>query len=153
MVKIIKIADRIHQNIFSLSAGNDLLHRIFCDTPIEAHFPRKVKKSVFMKAYSGKRTSVTVLIPLFTFSLTAHCRSLCSACPETDEKGRPPRQHPPSLSITADPRHPITGLALTASYFSFHKRLFYSIIVTAVICICNPEFVNNISPPGRYRRF
>ena len=52
-----------------------------------------------------KRTSVTVLIPLFLFSFTIHTL---------------PWQHPPSLSTTANPRHPSAGLALTASPFLTH---------------------------------
>ena len=38
-----------------------------------------------------------------------------------DREGPPPWQHPPSLSTTAIPRHPITGLALTVSLLLMHR--------------------------------
>ncbi|MBO5604340.1 MAG: hypothetical protein J5915_03035, partial [Acidaminococcaceae bacterium] len=64
--------------------------------------------SDFVTSFSDKRTSVTVLIPLFAFSLTTHW---------------PPWQHPPSLSTTANPRHPFRAWRYRISAFSSRMKI------------------------------
>jgi hypothetical protein len=51
--------------VFSLSS-------VICT---KAHYSLGIFSRFFVNNYSEKRTSVTVLIPLFTFSLTTHCSS------------------------------------------------------------------------------
>lgn len=66
-----------------------------------------------MELYSDKRTSVTVLIPLFAFSLTTHISThptLFNYISGLVWLSRAPWQHPPSLSTTANPRHPTAHL-------------------------------------------
>ncbi|MBO5536840.1 MAG: hypothetical protein J6B53_15820 [Clostridia bacterium] len=106
----------------------------------------------------GKRTSVTVLIPLFPFSLTTHKLSLRLT---HGGKESPPWQHPPSLSTTANPRHPsalsdnsafnavlkefTVDLALTASLLSPSVRsCFYLLKNTCAVCFSGALSLNMI---------
>ena len=106
----------------------------------------------------GRRTSVTVLIPLFPFSLTTHKLSLRLT---HGGKESPPWQHPPSLSTTANPRHPsalsdnsafnavlkgfTVDLALTASLLSPSVRsCFYLLKNTCAVCFSGALSLNII---------
>ena len=98
------------------------------------------------------------MIPLFPFSLTTHKLSLRLT---HGGKESPPWQHPPSLSTTANPRHPsalsdnsafnavlkefTVDLALTASLLSPSVRsCFYLLKNTCAVCFSGALSLNMI---------
>ena len=108
--------------------------------------------------YCDERTSVTVLIPLFAFSLTTHCFTFSSTKSQFGKRELfSPWQHPPNLSITAKSRHPLWGTALIVLLPSFlpellnyeiHMDVFSSHILPSEIATVQPRANSDLS--GRW---